>query len=130
MNQTWVVIEERGNYSDYQMCLISVHDCQEGADEERDRLNKDVDKQRDGVRSLLRQAWELSGREIPDYEDQLWEVRSHCPAEYLEAVKEKLEAAEKTIRESGVEWSYKPEYSVQGPFEVIPWVKPGKLIQD
>jgi hypothetical protein len=123
MNQAWVVVEERGDYSDYRMELISVHDCKESADETRATLENKIEEQEETARSILRKAWELSGRKVPK-DNKIWAVNMDCPAEFSEAVNELYNAA---VQASPCD---APEYSVQGPFEVIPWVKPGKLIQD
>lgn len=117
------MVEERGSYSDYRMELISVHDCKESADEARATLEKEIEKKQETAREILRKAWELSGRKAPK-DIKIWRVKIGCPAEFLEDVIKLYNAAVQAFP------GEIPEYSVQGPFEVVPWVKPGKLIQD
>ena len=127
MSQAWVVVEEHGDYSDYRMELISVHDCKESADETCAALTQVVEAKKEAARDLLRKAWELSGRKVPNdgqAPHKLWWVMEGCPEEFVNEVSELYNAA---IKENPSE---EPIYSVQGPFEVVPWIKPGKLIQD
>lgn len=123
MEQAWVVVVEEGAYSDYRMELISVHDCKESADAACAALNEEVDKKQETAREILRKAWELSGREAPS-DRTIWAVQVGCPAKFMKEVIELYHAAVKEYTGDI------PEYSVHGPFDVVPWVKPEKQIRD
>jgi hypothetical protein len=103
------------------MNLESVHDCEESAKADADARNAEVESQKEQARELYRKAWEFIGKPVPAREMDLMNVYRESP----EQLKPKVERI--LSGKTNVLYPYDaPEYSVHGPFDVVPWkvVKP------
>lgn len=119
MTQAWVVAREEGQYSEYQMVIVAVHDSEEAAKEDaaaRQRPIDDANEEMIAYQRALSEQWGIDTKASRfRWAGEFWDRMKSEP----DAYREHNAREERWSEIPG--WSEGGRHSVHGPFDVVPW---------
>ena len=122
--KTWVVAREDGQYSDYRMSIVAVHDCKEAAQADAAKRQRPIDEANEQYKKYRKT---VAIRMKINVNKNGWEKNFEIALRSPDVVEERAAlgvATEAWLSVDGV--VDKTLFTVHGPFEMVPW----KVMED